>query len=163
MLIAPSKDHSIRYTTLGASSTGGVLPASSSRIPSKPQAVSPRWTPVLSPTPTASATLLGNVSPRFAKLPVGSRIEVSGACVKSARSVADLLGSDGGEESASGCALIVDYGAEHAVGNSLRVRCSLYSCRLWMANVVLRMIGVQRPQGYGHISSSWGVRYHCQR
>lgn len=120
VLIAPSTDHSIRYTTPDPGSTGSVLPTSSSSIPPKPPTSSSRWTPVLSPTPTASAALLGNASPRFSKLPVGSRIEVSGAGVKSARSVADLIGSDGGEESASGCALIVDYGAEHAVGNSLR-------------------------------------------
>ncbi|KAG8213262.1 S-adenosyl-L-methionine-dependent methyltransferase [Butyriboletus roseoflavus] len=51
--------------------------------------------------------------------PVGSRIEVSGASVKVARQIAELLspskGRDGG-----GCALIIDYGAEKAVGNSLR-------------------------------------------
>ena len=156
MLIAPSKDHSIRYTTPDAGSTGGVLPASSSSIPPKPPTSSPRWTPVLSPTSTASAALLGNAPPRFSRLLVGSRIEVSGAGVKSARSVANLIGSDRGEESASGCALIVDYGAEHAVGNSLRVRCSLYSCGLWTANAVLRIIGVQRPQACGRIPSSWG-------
>ncbi|KAL4064356.1 S-adenosyl-L-methionine-dependent methyltransferase [Scleroderma yunnanense] len=121
VLIAPSTDQNIRYTMADARSAGSVLlPASSTDTTSKPRAVSSRWTRVLSPTPTATSTLLGNVSPRFANLPVGSRIEVSGVGVKSARSIADLIGSDGREENVSGCALVVDYGAEHAVGNSLR-------------------------------------------
>lgn len=78
---------------------------------------------MLSPTPTASSTLLGHASLRFAALPVGARIEVSGASIKAARQIASLLSpsetQDGG---GGGCALVIDYGAEKAVGNSLRVR-----------------------------------------
>ncbi|KAI6042564.1 S-adenosyl-L-methionine-dependent methyltransferase [Pisolithus marmoratus] len=89
VLIAPSKDQT-----------------DSSENVSRPQALSSRWTPVLSPTPTATSTLLGNVSPRFATLP----------SVKTARSIAELIAHD----RAGGCALVIDYGAEHAAGNSLR-------------------------------------------
>lgn len=113
VLIAPADDPSIRYAR----------PSSAVLTPKSGTALSPRWTRVLSPTPTASSTLLGHASPRFAALPVGARIEVSGASVKVAQQIAELLspkpasqGRDGG-----GCALIVDYGAEKAVGNSLRV------------------------------------------
>ncbi|KAI6155219.1 DUF185-domain-containing protein [Pisolithus tinctorius] len=116
VLIALSKDQSVRYTIPSAQSTGSVLRSASPDGASKPQVVSSRWTPVLSPTPTATSTLLGNVSPRFSKLPVGSRIEVSGAAVKTVRSIAELITHDG----VGGCALVIDYGAEHAVGNSLR-------------------------------------------
>lgn len=116
VLIAPSKDQSARYTMPTAPSTGDILHNDSSENVSKPQALSSRWTPVLSPTPTATSTLLGNVSPRFASLPVGSRIEVSGVVVKTARSIAELIAHD----RAGGCALVIDYGAEHAAGNSLR-------------------------------------------
>ena len=76
--------------------------------------------------------LLGHASPRFAALPVGARIEVSGASMKIARQIAELLspqpssgeGQDGDERGGGGCALVIDYGAEKAVGNSLRVRLS---------------------------------------
>ncbi|KAI6108027.1 S-adenosyl-L-methionine-dependent methyltransferase [Pisolithus sp. B1] len=84
VLIALSKNQS---------PTGDVLHSDSRKSVPKPHACYP-------PTPTATSTLLGNLSPRYANLPVGSRIEVS-----------DRVG---------GCALVVDYGAEHAVGNSLR-------------------------------------------
>ncbi|KAG6333096.1 hypothetical protein ID866_5998 [Astraeus odoratus] len=121
VLITLSKDQSIRYTMPVSRSSGAVLlpTTSSTNSRAKPQAISSRWTPVLSPTPTASSTLLGNVSARFAQLPVGSRIEISTAGVKTARAIANLIGGNG-EDGASGCALIVDYGAEHAFGNSLR-------------------------------------------
>jgi NADH dehydrogenase [ubiquinone] 1 alpha subcomplex assembly factor 7 len=75
---------------------------------------------VLSLAPTASSTLLGHMSPRFAALPVGSRIEVSGSSVKIARQIAELI--QGAEKGcAGGCALAIDYGGEKVFGNSLRV------------------------------------------
>lgn len=116
VLIALSQDQSVRYTMPTAQPTENVLHGDSRKSASKPQAVSSRWTPVLSPTPTATSTLLGNLSPRFANLPVGSRIEVSDTVVKAARSIAELIMQD----SVGGSALVVDYGAEHATGNSLR-------------------------------------------
>ncbi|KAI6024824.1 S-adenosyl-L-methionine-dependent methyltransferase [Pisolithus microcarpus] len=116
VLIALSQDQSVRYTMPTAQPTENVLHGDSRKSASKPQAVSSRWTPVLSPTPTATSTLLGNLSPRFANLPVGSRIEVSDTVVKAARSIAELIMQD----SVGRSALVVDYGAEHATGNSLR-------------------------------------------
>ncbi|KAI0701907.1 S-adenosyl-L-methionine-dependent methyltransferase [Cerioporus squamosus] len=76
---------------------------------------------VLSSTPTASSTLLGLSSPRFQKLPVGSRVEVSPASFKIARQVAELLHEEGSDGVRSaGSALIVDYGSDRAYGNSFR-------------------------------------------
>lgn len=115
MLIAPANDPSIRY----ARPSSTVLIPTPAPAPVQP--TTPRWTRVLSPTPTASSTLLGHASPRFATLPIGARIEVSGAGIKVARQIAELLSAPSGSGS-GGCALIVDYGAEKAVGNSLRVR-----------------------------------------
>lgn len=82
----------------------------------------PRLRTVLSPTSTATANLLGASSPRFEKIPVGSRLEVSPVSFKIARRIGELLRSDSlGEAGASGCALIVDYGGEKSYGNSFRV------------------------------------------
>ncbi|KAG9315034.1 S-adenosyl-L-methionine-dependent methyltransferase [Chiua virens] len=133
VLIALANDSSIRYThPSSAASTVLVPPTSTPRFttsgpassPSAPlQPLSPRWTRVLSPTPTASSTLLGHASSRFASLPIGARVEVSGASIKLARQIAELLApasAAGSEDGGSGCALVVDYGAEKAVGNSLR-------------------------------------------
>ncbi|KAI6123548.1 S-adenosyl-L-methionine-dependent methyltransferase [Pisolithus croceorrhizus] len=116
VLITLSKNQSVRYTMPTAQPTDSALLGDSGKSASKPQVVSSRWMPVLSPTPTATSTLLGNLSPRFANLAVGSRIEVSDTVVKTARSIADLIAQD----RVGGCALVVDYGAEHAAGNSLR-------------------------------------------
>ncbi|RPD74986.1 DUF185-domain-containing protein [Lentinus tigrinus ALCF2SS1-7] len=80
-----------------------------------------RFRQILSPTPTASSTLLGMSSPRFQKLPVGSRVEVSPASFKVARQVAELLHDEGSDGVRSaGSALIVDYGGDRAYGNSFR-------------------------------------------
>lgn len=74
--------------------------------------------------------LLGHASPRFAALPVGTRIEVSGASIKVARHIAELLSPpDSQDEGGGGCALVIDYGAEKAAGNSLRVRSSFSTKR----------------------------------
>ncbi|KIK99599.1 hypothetical protein PAXRUDRAFT_822590 [Paxillus rubicundulus Ve08.2h10] len=114
VLIALSKDPTIKYTMPSESRV--LVPSQSS---AQLQAMSSRWTRVLSPTPTASSTLLGHASPRFAALPVGSRIEVSRSSVKIARQVAELI--QGPEKGcAGGCALVIDYGGEKVFGNSLR-------------------------------------------
>ena len=68
--------------------------------------------------------LLGASSHRFQQLPVGSRIEVSPASFKISRRIGEILRSEqGGVEHVSGCALLIDYGDDHAFGNSFRVRC----------------------------------------
>jgi len=74
-----------------------------------------RFRPVLAPEPTPVSTLLGASSPRFASLPIGARIEVSAASFQTARKLGTLLSQGSG-----GSALVVDYGADHAVGNSFR-------------------------------------------
>ena len=53
---------------------------------------------------------------RFARLPVGSRMEISPACWEVARGVGNLLQGPGG-----GAGLVVDYGDEKAFGRSWRV------------------------------------------
>lgn len=108
VLIAPSSDPSIKYT----------MPSSESdqNSDSPPQLHhSSRWTRVLSPTPTASSTLLGLASPRFFSLPVGTRIEVSRTSMNQARGIGKLINTKGG-----GCALVIDYGADNAFNDSLR-------------------------------------------
>ncbi|KAG1739172.1 S-adenosyl-L-methionine-dependent methyltransferase [Suillus paluster] len=109
VLIAPSSDPSIKYTM--PSSESDSKPVS----PPQFQPMSSRWTRVLSPSPTGSSTLLGLASPRFSSLPIGTRIEVSRASMNHARNIGKLIGTKGG-----GCALIVDYGADKAFGDSLR-------------------------------------------
>ncbi|KAH7884401.1 S-adenosyl-L-methionine-dependent methyltransferase [Phlebopus sp. FC_14] len=118
VLIAPSKDPGIKYAmpSTSASQSGILVPPSAAPTL---QALSSRWTRVLSPTPTASSTLLGHASPRFAALPVGSRIEVSGASVKIARQISELIKGDG-PSAEGGCALVIDYGGERTFGSSLR-------------------------------------------
>ncbi|OAX42701.1 DUF185-domain-containing protein [Rhizopogon vinicolor AM-OR11-026] len=109
VLIAPSNDPSIKYITPSSefdSNLGSPPPS---------QRTSSRWTRVLSPTPTASGTLLGLASPRFSSLPVGTRIEVSRASMNQARNIGKLIGTKDG-----GCALVVDYGADKPFGDSLR-------------------------------------------
>ncbi len=76
-----------------------------------------RFRPVLATEPSPVSTLLGSSSPRFSSLPIGTRIEVSAASFRIARKLGTLI-----SQGAGGCALIVDYGADHAVGNSFRVR-----------------------------------------
>jgi NADH dehydrogenase [ubiquinone] 1 alpha subcomplex assembly factor 7 len=76
-----------------------------------------RFRPVLAPEPTPVSTLLGASSPRFASLPIGARIEVSAASFQIAHKLGTLV-----SQGAGGSALVVDYGADHAVGNSFRVR-----------------------------------------
>lgn len=78
-----------------------------------------RFRPVLATEPSPVSTLLGASSPRFATLPIGARIEVSAASFQIARKLGTLI-----SQGAGGSALVVDYGTDHAVGNSFRVRSS---------------------------------------
>ncbi|KJA16455.1 hypothetical protein HYPSUDRAFT_47373 [Hypholoma sublateritium FD-334 SS-4] len=78
---------------------------------------------VLAPTPTPVSTVLGHSSLRFNQLSAGSMLEVCPTSFKVARKVGELLAKGKpGEEAPSmgGCGLIIDYGANHAFGNTLR-------------------------------------------
>jgi NADH dehydrogenase [ubiquinone] 1 alpha subcomplex assembly factor 7 len=71
----------------------------------------------ISPEPTALSTVLPATSPRFANLPLGSRIEVAQDSWKMARRCGELIGAGSG----GGAGLLVDYGGDRAFGDSFRV------------------------------------------
>jgi Putative S-adenosyl-L-methionine-dependent methyltransferase len=75
-----------------------------------------RFRSVLASELSPVSTLLGSSSPRFVSLPIGTRIEVSAASFQTAHRLGTLI-----SQGAGGCALVVDYGADHAFGNSFRV------------------------------------------
>jgi NADH dehydrogenase [ubiquinone] 1 alpha subcomplex assembly factor 7 len=77
------------------------------------------------PEPTAKSVLLGQSSPRFDTLPIGSRVEASPVSFRLARKVAELLSIKDNEKGVGGSALIIDYGDERAFSNSFRV-CSTF-------------------------------------
>ena len=79
--------------------------------------------------------MLGLSSPRFEKLPAGSRIEVSPASFKIARQIGGLLHDSADRAHTAGSALIVDYGGDKVFGSSFRV--SGLSCRLLAHSVAL--------------------------
>ncbi|KAI9508435.1 DUF185-domain-containing protein [Russula earlei] len=74
-----------------------------------------RFRPVLAAEPSPVSSLLGASSPRFSSLPIGARIEVSAASFQTSRKLGTLI-----SRGAGGSALIIDYGKDHAVGNSFR-------------------------------------------
>ncbi|KAJ3714122.1 S-adenosyl-L-methionine-dependent methyltransferase [Lentinula raphanica] len=82
----------------------------------------PRLQHVLSPETTAISTIFGNSSTRFQTLPVGSDLEVSPTSFRLARKVGKLLSKRPTPTGSSlgGCGLIIDYGGDHAFGNSRR-------------------------------------------
>ncbi|KAJ4477330.1 S-adenosyl-L-methionine-dependent methyltransferase [Lentinula aciculospora] len=82
----------------------------------------PRLQHVLSPEKTAISTIFGNSSSRFQSLPIGSDLEVSPTSFRLARKVGELLAQKNMDTSPSlgGCGLIIDYGWDHAFGNSRR-------------------------------------------
>ena len=69
---------------------------------------------VLSGRLSPLAHTLGNSSPRFSKVPGGSRIEVSPASWGIARTIGELI-------STGGAGLVIDYGDDRAFGSSFRV------------------------------------------
>ncbi|KAN0134488.1 S-adenosyl-L-methionine-dependent methyltransferase [Lactarius tabidus] len=90
--------------------------SSASAVPSlDPSASTPKtcFRPVLAPEPTPVSMLLGASSPCFASLPISTRIEVSAALFQTAHKQGTLV-----SQGAGGSVLVVDYGADHAVGNS---------------------------------------------
>ncbi|KAH9074340.1 putative S-adenosyl-L-methionine-dependent methyltransferase MidA, partial [Lactarius deliciosus] len=74
-----------------------------------------RFRPDLAAEPTPVSTLLSASSPRFASLPIGTRIEVSATSFQTARKLGTLV-----SQGVGGSALVIDFGADHAVGNSFR-------------------------------------------
>ena len=104
-----------------------------------------RFRPVLAPEPSPVSTLLGASSPRFASLPIGARIEVSAASFQTARKLGTLI-----SQGAGGSALVVDYGTDHAVGNSFRVRVSfpLACCHFFTSDSTRSCVcvGIQGPR-----------------
>ncbi|POY74000.1 hypothetical protein BMF94_2811 [Rhodotorula taiwanensis] len=72
--------------------------------------------PRSAPAQVEKATSL--IAQRFARLPIGSRLEVSPASWEIARDLAKLLGD--GEASPGGAGLVVDYGDAKAFGRSWR-------------------------------------------
>ncbi|KAF8591209.1 DUF185-domain-containing protein [Ramaria rubella] len=82
---------------------------------------------VVSSGPTARSDLLSTLSPRFASLPEGSRVEVCSSGWRIARKVGEMVSSFsqpvvGGSKRRTnkGAALIIDYGGEHTFGASFR-------------------------------------------
>lgn len=110
--------------------TEGAPPPESASPDAQPY---PRLQKVLSPTPSATASLLGNSSQQFKTLPVDSQIEVSPTAFRIARMIGDILTTQAPEEQPSslgGCALIVDYGGDAASSDSFRVRQGLQFNRI---------------------------------
>ena len=93
---------------------------------------------ILSPCPTPSSTVLGFSSPRFEKLAIGTRIEVSPLAFKIARRVGELVGE-------GGAALIMDYGGEKVFGDSFRVSCKFFIFCVCVCVTILFSVGFQRP------------------
>ena len=121
VLITSSSDPAAK-TILRHSNSGSLSQPSHppSATPSHDQSSSlskNRFRPVLAAEPSPVSTLLGASSPRFSSLPIGARIEVSAVSFRIARKLGMLI-----SQGAGGSALIVDYGTDHAVGNSFRVR-----------------------------------------
>ncbi|KDN48720.1 hypothetical protein RSAG8_02707, partial [Rhizoctonia solani AG-8 WAC10335] len=81
--------------------------------PPKPQPSTFRY--VLSGRLSPLARTLGNSSPRFSKVPDGSRVEVSPASWGIARATGELISGGGG-----GAGLVIDYGDDRAFGASFR-------------------------------------------
>lgn len=75
------------------------------------------------------------IAQRFARLPIGSRLEVSPASWEIARDLARLLGGSGGGEGVGpgvgGAGLVVDYGDAKAFGRSWRVSLRFVLIRLF--------------------------------
>ena len=126
-MIAGAEPSSAAALTSSALNIDTTLPPPSKSPTSQPAS---RFRRVLSPLPTASSTLLGLSSPRFKDLPPGSTVEISPAAFKIARQIGELMcEGDGKGDGSAGSALVVDYGAEKAFGNSFRVSTAyLYAC-----------------------------------
>ena len=85
---------------------------------------------VLARNPSTISALLGNSSPRFQDIQVGSSLEVSPTAFRIAHKIGQLLSSENSEDGATslgGCGLIIDYGGDKAFSDSFRV--SLGYCR----------------------------------
>ncbi|KAG8678162.1 hypothetical protein FRC08_018012 [Ceratobasidium sp. 394] len=94
-------DRTARATATTTSSSAGTQP--------------PGFRYVLSGRISPLAHTLGQSSPRFGNLPIGSRVEVSPSSWGIAQTVGKLIGASGG-----GAGLVVDYGDDRAFGSSFR-------------------------------------------
>ncbi|KAH9970552.1 S-adenosyl-L-methionine-dependent methyltransferase [Lactifluus volemus] len=90
-------------------------PSTTAILGQNPSSLKTRFRSVLASELSPVSTLLGSSSPRFVSLPIGARIEVSAASFQTAHRLGTLI-----SQGAGGCALVVDYGADHAFGNSFR-------------------------------------------
>lgn len=101
-------------------SKASAQPSSAGSLSPNPRS---RFRQVLSRSPTASSTLVGLSPPRFQKLPVGTRVEVSPSAFKIARRIGELIEAEAekGSAGSAGSALIIDYGGDNAYGSSFRV------------------------------------------
>jgi NADH dehydrogenase [ubiquinone] 1 alpha subcomplex assembly factor 7 len=137
-------------SVLGIESNPTPPPPSESPLPSSTGTMSPplpqnasvppegqRFRYVLRPDALWEVDLLALTSPRFSKLPVGARAEISLESNKTARTIGRLLSpAIGGEQGEKqhvrrvdgGAALVVDYGDTKTFGDSFRVSffCSHY-------------------------------------
>lgn len=115
----------VANTSVAPPDAEGAPPAETAQPDAQPF---PRLQKVLSPTPSATASLLGNSSPQFKTLPADSQVEISPTAFRVARMIGDILtvkDSDEQPSSLGGCALIVDYGGDAASSDSFRVRQSI--------------------------------------
>ena len=77
---------------------------------------------VLSGLPGLASGLLSHSAERYDRLPLGSRVEISPSAFKIMRTIGEMLRADNTDRQAvRGAALVVDYGDDHAFGNSFRV------------------------------------------
>jgi hypothetical protein len=103
-------------TTMMAKTTLKTMQSAPSLILLSSSPIQMRFCPVLMPESSPVSTLLGTSSPRFVSLPIGPRIEVLAASFQTARKLSTLI-----SQGAGGSALVIDYGTDHAVGNSFHV------------------------------------------
>jgi hypothetical protein len=151
-------------TSQFSSSASAALSHNRSSSSSSSSATQSRFRTVLATEPSPVSTLLGSSSPRFASLPIGARVEVSAASFQTARKLGTLI-----SQGAGGSALVVDYGTDHAVGNSFRVRVLSMTYnpslrgRLNRSPCICMRIGVQGPRPRQPIRTARPGRPHRKR
>ena len=92
--------------------------------PSSQSSVTTRLQRVLARNSSTASTLLGNTSPRFQDIPIGSFLEVSPTAFRIAHRISQFLSNKNSKDKTTplgGCGLIIDYGDDRAFANSFRV------------------------------------------
>jgi hypothetical protein len=132
-------------TTMMAKTTLKTMQSAPSLILLSSSPIQMRFCPVLMPESSPVSTLLGTSSPQFASLPISPHIEVSATSFQTARKLSMLI-----SQGAGGSALVIDYGTDHAVGNSFRVRVSFpLACYHFFTSDSMRScvcVGIQGPR-----------------